>query len=213
MPQNKRPLIIGITGNIGSGKSAVCKLIEDAGYWVVYADVLANQRLEDASIITALVDHFGSEVLVTGTNDKINRKELSIRAFSSKDQTRFLNSLMHPPVLQDMQEIVECADEPVIFFEVPLLFEASLQLCFDFVVLICAPAEIRLARLEALRQNTVCIKERMANQGDSKVYSALADKVIDNKGSLEDLQVEVTGFLLEIDKISKRRVVPFNSIL
>mgnify|MGYP002346483719 FL=1 len=213
MPQSKRPLLIGVTGNIGSGKSAVCKLIADAGYRVVFADVLANQRLEDNVIIESLVNHFGTDILVPDYPDRIDRRKLSVLAFSNEQETTFLNSVMHPPVLRDMQEIVETADEEVLFFEVPLLFEASLQVCFDFVILIYVPADIRIKRLLSLRQNLNCIKERIASQVDDTNKFSSADLVLDNSGNLDDLNSAVAQFLSNIINLNKREVSPFTYML
>ncbi|HPC50269.1 MAG TPA: dephospho-CoA kinase, partial [Candidatus Cloacimonas acidaminovorans] len=152
MSQNKKPLLIGITGNIGSGKSAFCNFLAANGLKVISADVVANQHLEDPAIKEALIKRYSTAILSPSNEDNgkgiINRKILADVVFSSEQETQYLNSLIHPLVLQDFQKIVEQSNEEALCFEVPLLFEANLQDCFDYIVLISASLETRLMRLE-----------------------------------------------------------------
>ena len=135
MSQNKKPLLIGITGNIGSGKSAFCNFLAANGLKVISADVVANQHLEDPAIKEALIKRYSTAILSPSNEDNgkgiINRKILADVVFSSEQETQYLNSLIHPLVLQDFQKIVEQSNEEALCFEVPLLFEANLQDCFD----------------------------------------------------------------------------------
>ncbi len=100
MSQNKKPLLIGITGNIGSGKSAFCNFLAANGLKVISADVVANQHLEDPAIKEALIKRYSTAILSPSNEDNgkgiINRKILADVVFSSEQETQYLNSLIHP---------------------------------------------------------------------------------------------------------------------
>jgi len=138
MQLNNRPLLIGITGNIGSGKSSFCNYLAANGLRIISADVLANQHLEDKDIQSALVTRYSPDILTTSVRDKnvltINRKLLADKVFISETETNYLNSLIHPLVLQDFQQIAEQSQEKVLCFEVPFLF--FLKQIFKIVLII-----------------------------------------------------------------------------
>ncbi|HNV61350.1 MAG TPA: dephospho-CoA kinase, partial [Candidatus Cloacimonas acidaminovorans] len=168
MSQNKKPLLIGITGNIGSGKSAFCNFLAANGLKVISADAVANQHLEDPAIKEALIKRYSTAILSPSNEDNgkgiINRKILADIVFGSEEETQYLNSLIHPLVLQDFQRIVEQSNEEALCFEVPLLFEANLQDCFDYIVLISASLETRLMRLEKRGEDRTKAQQRMLHQ-------------------------------------------------
>jgi len=214
MQQNSRPLIIGITGNVGSGKSAFCHILTELGFLVFNADTIANQRLEDTSVINALVTRYSSSILC-GDNSlcmspyRISRKKLAEIVFENQQEIEFLNSLIHPLVLKDMQEIVNDFKEKVICFEVPLLFEAGLEECFDFLVLVTAKETIRLNRLTFRGETPESSKKRMRNQIDDDNKRDKVDFLLDNNGNLEDLREKAKALATAIAKQPFKNINPF----
>lgn len=206
MLQNKRPLIIGITGSIGSGKTTVCKIIEQH-YPVYYADSIAHQAIEQENVVKSLINRWGRGILHNGI---INRQAISRIVFQNKTELDFLNSVVHPAVLVIMQNIVDSTSDKIIFFEVPLLFEAHLKDCFDYIVLVTAEEEVKFNRIQSrdgLDEEE--IKERMLSQINDKLKIKSADVIIYNNGTLLDLDLHVTKFLNEVSDIQYREIVPF----
>ncbi|HPI42102.1 MAG TPA: dephospho-CoA kinase [Candidatus Cloacimonas acidaminovorans] len=213
MSQNKKPLLIGITGNIGSGKSAFCNFLAANGLKVISADAVANQHLEDPAIKEALIKRYSTAILSPSNEDNgkgiINRKILADIVFGSEEETQYLNSLIHPLVLQDFQRIVEQSNEEALCFEVPLLFEANLQDCFDYIVLISASLETRLMRLEKRGEDRTKAQQRMLHQMTDTEKRFLVNLVIENDGDLLSLQKSAVSFIEKIPYLPHKKVRPF----
>ena len=213
MSQNKKPLLIGITGNIGSGKSAFCNFLAANGLKVISADVVANQHLEDPAIKEALIKRYSTAILSPSNEDNgkgiINRKILADVVFSSEQETQYLNSLIHPLVLQDFQKIVEQSNEEALCFEVPLLFEANLQDCFDYIVLISASLETRLMRLEKRGEDRTKAQQRMLHQMPDTEKRFMVDLVIENDGDLVSLQKAAAALIEKIPYLQYKKVRSF----
>lgn len=213
MSQNKKPLLIGITGNIGSGKSAFCNFLTANGLKVISADAVANQHLEDPAIKEALIKRYSTAILSPSNKDNgkgiINRKILADIVFGNEEETQYLNSLIHPLVLQDFQRIVEQSNEEALCFEVPLLFEANLQDCFDYIVLISASLETRLMRLEKRGEDRTKAQQRMLHQIPDTEKRFLVDLVIENDGDLLNLQKSAVSFIEKIPYLPHKKVRPF----
>ena len=213
MSQNKKPLLIGITGNIGSGKSAFCNFLAANGLKVISADAVANQHLEDPAIKEALIKRYSTAILSPSNEDNgkgiINRKILADIVFGSEEETQYLNSLIHPLVLQDFQRIVEQSNEEALCFEVPLLFEANLQDCFDYIILISASLETRLMRLEKRGEDRTKAQQRMLHQMPDTEKRFMVDLVIENDGDLLNLQKSAVSFIEKIPYLPHKKVRPF----
>jgi dephospho-CoA kinase len=206
MPANRRPLLIGITGTIGSGKSTVCHWLEHH-YNVIYTDQLAHQVLSSPNVLSILTDRWGNEILQGG---EPNRAAIAKLVFSDPAELSFLNNLLHPLVLQIMQQRVEASTQGVLCFEVPLLFENRLEACFDFVILIVADTAASIERLIKRDKSTAeSIVQRIRQQMPAQVKQFLADFVLENNGSLEDLQQAYYPLLCQIPALAQKSVQPF----
>ena len=213
MSPNKFPLLIGITGNIGSGKSVFCNFLTAKGLKVISADDIANQHLDDPEIKETLIKRYSTAVLSTSRDDKtksiINHKILADIVFGSDEETKFLNSLIHPLVLQDFQRIMEQSQDEVLCFEVPLLFEANLQDCFDYIILISASLETRLKRLEKRGEDRIKAQQRMLYQIPDTEKRLLVDLVIENDGDLVSLQKAAAALIEKIPYLQYKKVRSF----
>lgn len=207
MQASNRPLLIGITGNIGSGKSDFCKYLRDSGCLVVSADRIANQHLEDPAILSKLVNRWGDDILEDGI---VCHTKIAAIVFSLPSEREFLNSILHPIVLKDFQEIVDTSSEEAVFFEVPLLFEANLGLCFDFICLVHVPLDIRIERLQKRNSGDLeDIQKRIQSQIPDEKKFPLVDLVIDNSQSKIDLEVAARKLCCSTHSIPRREVKPF----
>ena len=217
MQASSRPLLIGITGNIGSGKSTFCRFLTELGIKVYYADTIAHQLLEDQVVVRAISQRYPSVIIANNPPSDsalptINRKKLAEIVFSQEQEVEYLNSLLHPMVLRNMQKIVEqqCNDtNPYLCFEVPLLIEADLQNCFDYIVLITAPQAVRLQRLTERGEAIETARQRMHNQLEDKHKLDIVDYIVSNNGAYETLVEAAQTLVRLLPGIAKRNISLF----
>ena len=172
-------LKVGITGGIGSGKSTVARMFEVLGVPVFYADVEARKMMEeDAEVRSAIAGIFGPEAYAEG---HLNRKYLSSRMFSDRQQVERLNAIVHPAILRKADEWMNSRNEPYALKEAALIFESGGQRYLDAVIGVYAPESLRIARAmkrDGTDRDTVLA--RMHHQIEESVKMRLCDFVIRN---------------------------------
>lgn len=192
--------IIGLTGNIATGKSTVSKMLERLGAKIIDADALAHEVTEKGTPIwQAIVEEFGQGILCR--NGSINRRKLGDIVFANEAALRRLEALIHPVVIARTQELIQSSETPVIVVEAIKLIEAGMHRTCDALWVVTCRKEQQLARL--MRQRGLTEEEarqRIEAQPPQEDKLALADVVIDNSGSLDETWQQVKG---EWDKIQK----------
>jgi len=187
---------IGITGGIGSGKSHVSKIIEEAGYVVLNADDIAKQiMIEDESVRELIISTFGSDSYKGG---ELNRIYIASKAFSSVENVNKLNSIVHPPMVYTINELMdeELENSKIVFVEAALVFEAEVDEILDHVLLVTADEEVRIQRIkERDNLSESEIRDRMGFQIPENEKENLADFTIKNNSSLADLEMKTKMFL------------------
>ncbi|MDG1944808.1 MAG: dephospho-CoA kinase [Halioglobus sp.] len=185
------PLIIGITGGIGSGKSAVTQRFEQHGITVVDADLAARVIVEPGKpALQAIAEHFGDDILLD--NGALDRAALRSRVFSDEDQRRWLEQLTHPLIGQAILDQLEASRSPYTILSSPLLLETSQKGLANCVVVVDVPEEVQLQRAMQRDDNDEAqIRRIMAVQMARADKVERADIVIDNSGSLADLDRRV----------------------
>jgi dephospho-CoA kinase len=195
------PLLIGLTGGIGSGKSTVAEIFEDAGFPVINADKEARFIMEnDSAVKEALVQRFGRDIYLE--NSSLNSTALSDIVFNSKNLQHLqdLNAIVHPIVLDRMfAQAEELAQEhDVVIIDVALLFELDLADGFDYVIGVLTKPELRFERLIRDRGMTKDqIAARIKTQIGDESLKEQCDFIIENNGTKEDLQ-KASQYLVEI---------------
>ena len=192
-----RPLRIGLTGGIGSGKSMVAQRLRDLGAAVVDADAIAREvTAPGGPAYAAIVRAFGQSVLCC--DGSLDRKALAARVFADEAARRQLNALTHPHIRQRMaEEGARLAATPgvgVIVFDIPLLLETTdgSDLGLEGVVVVTAADAVRIARLTARDGLTPRdARQRLDAQMPLAQKVARADWVIDNNGSAEQTREQV----------------------
>jgi dephospho-CoA kinase len=181
---------VGLTGGVGSGKSTVAALLARHGAVVIDADALAREVVEPGSPgFDAVVTRFGSTVVADG---RLDRAALAALVFRDKRALADLNAIVHPLVGERAAELMAAAPpDAVVVYDVPLLVEADLAAGFDVVVVVEAPAETRLARLQGRGLSAEDANARMAAQAADAQRRAVADVVIENEGSRAELAERV----------------------
>ena len=187
-------LLVGLTGNIASGKSTVSRLLAAQGATIVDADLLARDAVRVGTpAFERIVARWGSEVL--SPDGMLDRGALRSRVFHDPAELEALNAIVHPEVARLRDEAVAAAHERgdlVVVSDIPLLFERSLVDEFDVVVLVDAPRAVRLERLvrdRALRETDAMAM--IAAQMPAELKRARADYIIDNDGSLHTLTAQI----------------------
>jgi dephospho-CoA kinase len=173
-------LKIGLTGNIGSGKSTVAKIFKILGIPVYHSDIEAKKFLTDKTVMRELTNRFGTEIV---TESKIDNKKLASIVFKENDSLIFLNNLIHPLVKEDFENWCNTvsATNKYIIQEAAILFESNFDKYVDKTILVIAPENIRLERV--IKRDSISKEEvlkRMANQWDEERKVKLADFLINN---------------------------------
>ena len=143
-------MIYGLTGGIGAGKSAVANMLRERGYRVLNADDISREVTQkDSPLLRLLVKDFGIEIIQE--DGELNRRKLAEIAFADKDKTRRLNELVQTAILVRAIEKVSrlrfLHKDDIVFFEVPMLFEAGWDNFVNKIWLVTAPADERVSRV------------------------------------------------------------------
>lgn len=187
--------VIGLTGGIASGKSTVTDILKKRfNYIVIDADQLARQAVELGSPgLDKVAAVFGQKVL--NENGELNRSLMGELIANDQQTRKILNSIVHPEIkkLYDQQiQYYESVGVPAVFFDCPLLFESNLQNTVDETILVVADKEIRIKwimeRDQLSREQAI---KRIEMQMSDEEKIALADTIIENNGSLDDLLIMI----------------------
>ena len=187
-------LLVGLTGNIGSGKSTVAQMLAERGATIIDADVLARRAVEaGTATLDKMVKRWGSEILAP--DGYLDRAALRQIVFADHDQLEELNQIVHPEVERLRLRLVDQArrrGDRIVICDIPLLFEQHMTGRFDLLVLVDADRAVRLDRL--VRERGLRNEEAMdmiVAQMPAELKRARADFVIDNDSSLEALERRV----------------------
>jgi len=183
--------VIGLTGNIGSGKSTVLSMLDQLGAKAIDADDLVHAVMKKGRPVwQAIVDSFGDEVL-TSSGD-IDRKTLGSLVFDDHEALDQLENIVHPAVDERFREIIQETDEQVIAVEAVKITESGIYPELSALWLVTCAAEERLQRLLETRDvNEEEVRERLRAQMAQEEQAELADVVIDNAGTLQQTWEQV----------------------
>jgi dephospho-CoA kinase len=198
------PFILGVTGGIGSGKSAATDHFFSLGIHIVDADVIAHQLVARGSpLLLTIKEHFGDDILLGSdelNNAELNRVKLREIVFNNPQEKKWLENLLHPLIRKKIRAELAAANSHYAILSAPLLFENNLQLEVDRVLVIDCDESLQHERA-SLRDNSdrEMIKKIMQQQLDRNTRLARADDVIENMGSLADLKQSVEHYHHQLD--------------
>lgn len=183
--------VIGLTGNIASGKSVVRRMLEHAGAFGIDADALSHRAIEkDAPGYNAVVRAFGKYILKE--NGEIDRGKLGQIVFADPEGLKLLESIVHPIVREAVDILARKSKHRVVVIEAIKLLESPLRQACDIIWVVTASEAVQLARLKNKRgMDATQAKARMAAQSPQAEKAAAADTVIDNSGSIEETWEQV----------------------
>lgn len=183
---------VGLTGGIGSGKSAVAELLAAKGAVIIDADVLARQAVEPGTpALERIVARFGTEILQE--DGTLDRTRLGGIVFSDPTALKDLEAITHPAIreLSD-RAVAEAGDDDVVVHVIPLLVESGQLGRFDCIVVVDVDPETQVERVQQRDgHDTEHIRARMASQVSRRERLAGADFVVDNSGTPDELSARV----------------------
>ena len=184
---------VAITGGIASGKTAVCRVFQELGAFVVNADAITHELLSpNTALGKKIVGLFGSAILQDG---KLNRHAIADIAFKDPELLHELEKLLHPAVLRKIEELYEQAQKTGLYslfvLEIPLLYEIQQQDAYDTVLAVVTRDEIAKERFRKAGFSNEEWERRMKRQLPPHEKAIRADFVIHNDGTLDDLYSQV----------------------
>ncbi len=196
--------IYGLTGGISTGKSTVSNYLIDQGFKLIDADKIAHKNMEPAGpAYEKILAYFGREIL--NPDASINRKLLGDIVFSDPGKLEILNQISHRAVIDQMKAEIDRLEAGPVFLDIPLLIEEydqlrSMGLDFHKIILVYTSPELQLERL--MKRDAIAredAEKKIRNQMDIDSKRAYADYIIDNTGSLGQLEENIGRLLKELE--------------
>ena len=190
-------MLIGLTGGIGSGKSTVAKRLVELGATEIDADLLAREVVAPGTEgLEAVAGRFGEDLV--NADGSLDRAVLAQRAFSSEENRKALEAILHQLIQRLSRERISQATGLVVY-TIPLLVETDSTLPFDKIVTVSAPVDVRVGRLVQSRGMTETeAKARIAAQASDAQREAIADFVINADCTMEELFAQVDQIHAEV---------------
>jgi dephospho-CoA kinase len=184
-------MIIGLTGGIGSGKSAAAHLFKAHGIDVIQADVIANKALDKGTQgYMNFVKIFGDEYLRKDLS--INKTYLRQKIFANSSLKKTLENIIHPIVGQNISILISLSKSPYQIIEVPLIYETGSQDNYDRILVVDCDESLQVKRASSRDSvNQASIKDILLNQASRHERLSIADDVIINNADIEQLEIEV----------------------
>jgi dephospho-CoA kinase len=185
-------MIVGLTGGIGSGKSAVARLLAQRGAVIIDTDVIAREVVEPPSpILDRIREEFGPDILTAA--GRLDREALAHIIFASEAKRQRLNEITHPEILKRvLAQIGRHARSSIVVVVVPLLFESGFEQNCDKVVAVVARDEVRIKRVMDRDHSTDAqVRARMGAQLSEQEYERRADIIVRNDRDAKALEEEV----------------------
>lgn len=193
------PVIVGITGNIGCGKSLVGTLLADHGIPVIDSDHISHELYKNHELVQKeVIKNFGT----------LDRKKLGKIIFSDPKKRKLLESIIHPRIAERLGEWVrENEDKEIVANLVPLLFEAKLEDRFDVVVTVLTEEKTQIERIQSRNPDWSMdeIMKRIGSQIPQEEKKARSQFVIDNSGAMDETMKQVAKLVEDLKKTAKEK--------
>jgi len=192
----KEQLLIGLTGNIATGKSTIANIFKEHGIPVIEADQI-GWKLLDRKDIKEHIETICGDILKKG---RIDRKKLGKVVFSNKEKLHLLNAIIHPPLLKELKLTMANRKERILVVNAALIFEWGIEGWFDKILLVTSPDEQQIMRLTSKQLTRKQAIQRMQAQMPDKDKIERCDFIIENNGSLEELMQKTNKVIVSIKK-------------
>lgn len=191
-------LILGLTGNIGCGKSSLSDIFKESDFQIIDADIIARQIFEDRSLLREVFTHFGEDI--RNNDGSLDRKALGRIVFNDENKLIELNNLTHPKIKMKILNNIEEAknsNKKVVIIDAALLIEGGYLTIIDKLIVVTCDKDIQIKRIQD-RDN--CTKEeaisRINSQMSQEEKNKYADYIINNSGTFEELKIKAKYFMI-----------------
>lgn len=203
--QQHSPLIIGLTGGIGSGKSTVSDMFAALGAEVIDADVISRSLLQPGNAaFDAVAEHFGPDILQA--DGSLDRARLRHIVFSDAGEKTWLEACLHPRIRATILQQIAISERPWVLLSVPLLLESDAYDFVDKVLVVDVAEELQLQRTLARDDSSEAeVRAIIASQMPRQQRLARADLVIGNEGDLQTLQERVAELYNHFEELAREQ--------
>jgi dephospho-CoA kinase len=193
-------LMVGLTGGIGAGKSTVAGMLAARGAVVIDADAIAREVVEPGMpALAKLVDRFGPEIL--RPDGSLDRSALAAVAFVDDATRKELEAITHPVIGEEfLRRVAEAPADAVVVHDVPLLVESKRGFDYGAVIVVEAPLDVRLDRLEARGVSRADARRRIELQATDEDRRKVATWVVDNSGDVGQLEERISEIWSELER-------------
>jgi len=199
---DKKPYLLGLTGNIGSGKSTAARFFEEEGIPSISSDAIVHELYNsNKNLQEFLISEFGS----------LNRKVIAEQIFGEKEEQKLKRKLLeekiHPLVEKKLKEwVIENASSPILVNDVPLLFEAHLEKRFNSIIFIQVDKSVQIKRLKKRHpeMNEAEILNRINSQMSQEEKISKSDIVISNNSSLQEFRIKILNVIQNLVNQNKK---------
>jgi len=189
----KNRVVIGLTGNIGSGKSTVAGMLAGLGAEIINADEIGHNLLKKKAVRKSVVQSFGASILAK--NGEIKRRELGKVVFRDKKKLEELNRILHPLMFNEIKKRITFSEARIIIVDVAILLEAGWDSLVDKILLVSASSQARGKRIkEKTGLSSEEIDGIMRAQFSQDEKTRRADFLIENEGNIEETRKQVEQF-------------------
>lgn len=187
-----RPLVVGLTGGIGSGKSVVAQLFADLDVPVIDADQLSRELVVPGSrVLKAIIAHFGEKII--DTQGQLQRHRLREIIFQSPSDKEWLEQLLHPAIYENIQKQIDKIEAPYLIVVIPLLLEVGRRDFIDRILVVDAPETLQISRVQKRDKSEVAqIKAIMQSQLNRSQRLMAAHDIISNTSDMSSLKQQVS---------------------
>ena len=193
--------VIGITGGIASGKSNVSKVIKEAGYSVIDADLISRELSQkDKPVYNEIVKVFGKDYL--NADLEIDRKKLGNLIFNNSEKKDLLNSISHPLIIEEIKNQINKTSNELIFVDVPLLYESKMEDLFDKIICVYVPRNIQIERL--MNRDNISYDyaiKKIDSQMNLEQKKKIADFVINSSNSFDYTYKSVIELIKKLKEV------------
>lgn len=191
--------VVGLTGGIGSGKSTVLAMLERRGAIVIDADAIVHElQRAGEPVFLEMVDAFGQQIV--GPDGELDRPKVAQIAFADEEKRKQLNQIVHPAVGKVvLEKLAAAGSDDIVVIDIPLMTENSrAERGLKDIVVVDVSPETQLERAVARGGDPDDVRKRMAAQASREDRLKLADQVLDNEGSVADLEKQVDELWAEL---------------
>lgn len=190
-------MVIGLTGNIASGKSTVGTILSEHGFPVIEADRIGWMLIKQPEIEEKVLSAFGN----VRKDGEIDRNKLGDMVFSDRENLKMLNDIIHPPLLKELKRQIQGSTEDIIVVNAALIVEWGIEDWFDNIILVTCDEEVKIERLTKKGLTREKALQRLQSQIPESEKIPKSDFVIENNGTLEELRAKTLKVINQLKTI------------